>query len=68
MILANINKNVLKKDLPAYFTCLKKEGYLLLSGFFTADVEELKQLATTIGFSFEESYNKNEWAVIKLRK
>ena len=68
VILANINKNVLKKDLPAYFTWLKKEGYLLLSGFFTADVEELKQLATTIGFSFEESYNKNEWAVIKLRK
>jgi ribosomal protein L11 methyltransferase len=47
---------------------LKKGGYLLLSGFFTADVEELKQLAATIGFSFEESYNKNEWAVIKLRK
>lgn len=68
VILANINKNVLKKDLPAYFSCLKKEGYLLLSGFFTADVEELKQLATGIGFSFEESYNKNEWAVIKLRK
>ena len=68
VILANINKNVLKKDLPAYFTCLKKEGYLLLSGFFTADIEELKQLATSIGFNFEESYNKNEWAVIKLKK
>lgn len=68
VILANINKNVLKKDLPAYYTCLKKGGYLLLSGFFIADVEELKQLATNIGFSFEESYHKNEWAVIKLRK
>jgi ribosomal protein L11 methyltransferase len=68
VILANINKNVLKKDLPAYFICLKKGGYLLLSGFFTADVEELKQLAKGIGFSFEESYHKNEWAVIKLRK
>jgi len=68
VVLANINKNVLKKDLPAYFTCLKKGGYLLLSGFFTADVEELKQLAISIGFTFEESYNKNEWAVIKLRK
>lgn len=68
IILANINKNVLKKDLPAYFTCLKKEGYLLLSGFFTADVDELKQLAISIGFTFVESYNKNEWAVIKLKK
>lgn len=68
VILANINKNVLKKDLPAYYTCLKKDGYLLLSGFFTADVEELKQLAQSIGFTFIESYNKNEWAVIKLKK
>lgn len=68
IILANINKNVLKKDLPAYFTSLKKEGHLLLSGFFTADVDELKQLAQSIGFTFIESYNKNEWAVIKLKK
>lgn len=68
IILANINKNVLKKDLPAYFTCLKKDGYLLLSGFFTTDVDELKQLAQTIGFEFIESYQKNEWAVIKLKK
>ena len=68
IILANINKNVLKKDLPAYYTCLKKDGHLLLSGFFTADVGELKQLAQSIGFTFIESYNKNEWAVIKLKK
>lgn len=68
IILANINKNVLKKDMTSYFNCLKKEGYLLLSGFFTTDVEELKQLAQSIGFTFIESYNKNEWAVIKLKK
>ncbi len=68
VILANINKNVLKKDLPAYYACLKKGGHLLLSGFFTADVEELKQLAQNIGFTFIESYHKNEWAVIKLKK
>jgi ribosomal protein L11 methyltransferase len=68
VILANINKNVLKKDLPSYFKSLKKNGSLLLSGFFTADVEELKQLATELDFSFEKSYNKNEWAVIKLKK
>ena len=68
IILANINKNILKQDMPNYFTCLKKDGYLLLSGFFSADVEELKNLAQKIGFTFVESYNKNEWAVIKLVK
>ena len=68
IILANINKNILKQDLPNYFTCLKKDGFLLLSGFFIADVEELKNLAQQIGYTFVESYNKNEWAVIKLVK
>lgn len=68
IILANINKNVLKNDLSKYYNCLKKEGFLLLSGFFTTDVEELKQLATKIGFNFVEKFNKNEWAVIKLQK
>lgn len=68
IILANINKNVLKQDMAAYFNCLKKNGHLLLSGFFTTDIEELKQLAISIGFTFVESYNKNEWAVIKLKK
>jgi ribosomal protein L11 methyltransferase len=68
IILANINKNVLKNDLSKYYACLKKDGFLLLSGFFTTDVEELKQLAIKIGFNFVEKFNKNEWAVIKLQK
>lgn len=68
VVIANINKNVLKQDLPVYYTCLKKGGYLLLSGFFTADVEELKQLAISLGFLFTVSYSKNEWAVIVLQK
>lgn len=67
-ILANINKNVLKNDMASYYQCLNNDGYLLLSGFFTADVEELRALATSIGFKFEQNFNKNEWAVIKLKK
>ena len=68
VILANINKNVLKKDMPTYFNCLTDGGHLLLSGFFTIDVEELAQLATSIGFTVVNQYSKNEWAVIKLKK
>ena len=68
VILANINKNVLKKDMPTYFNCLTDGGHLLLSGFFTIDVEELAQLATSIGFTVVNQYGKNEWAVIKLKK
>lgn len=68
VILANINKNVLKKDLANYYKALKLNGTILLSGFFVADVEELSQLATSIGFDVLQHYHKNEWAVIKLKK
>lgn len=68
VILANINKNVLKKDLSHYYKSLKNTGYILLSGFFVADVEELSLLAQSIGFTVENHYHKNEWAVIKLKK
>ncbi len=67
-IIANINKNVLKKDMATYFACLKSKGTLLLSGFFNADVDELKTLAQSLGFIFSANYAKNEWAVIKLEK
>lgn len=68
VIIANINKNVLKNDLSTYFKCLKNNGYLLLSGFFTADVEELTKLALSIGYKHEQTFDKNGWAVIKLSK
>lgn len=68
VVLANINKNVLKHDLPSYYQCLKKNGQLLLSGFFTTDVNELEELAFTIGFSTLNHYHKHEWAVIQLNK
>lgn len=68
IILANINKNILKQDLPAYYRSMKNSGILLLSGFFTVDVTELKQEAEKCGFKYLDSYNKNEWAVIKLEK
>ncbi len=68
IILANINKNVLKQDMNSYFNCLNSNGNLLLSGFFTTDVDELCLLATTIGFTVKNNYHKDEWAVIHLTK
>lgn len=68
VVLANINKNVLKKDLAHYYNALKNNGTILLSGFFVADVAELSELAITIGFEVSKHYSKNEWAVIKLLK
>ncbi|MBP9069218.1 MAG: 50S ribosomal protein L11 methyltransferase [Bacteroidia bacterium] len=68
VILANINKNVLKIQIPLYSKLLKDNGVLLMSGFFTTDVDELEKFANQNQLKLVERYNKNDWAVMKLRK
>lgn len=66
VILANINKNVLKVQLPLYAKLLKANGVLLMSGFFTTDVDELEKFAGQHGLKLLDRYSKNNWAVMKL--
>ena len=68
VILANINKNILKKHLPKYFDSLCENGLLYLSGFFSTDVSELKTLANQVGFKFISTTVKDEWAILILQK
>lgn len=68
LILANINKNILKKQIPQYAACLDKNGELFLSGFFTSDIEELVSYATQFGFELINTDEKETWATIALRK
>lgn len=68
VILANINKNILKAQIPAYSKKIKAGGTLFLSGFFTTDVEELKEVAAKHGFTFLSVRNENEWAMMALKK
>ncbi len=68
IVLANINKNILKKQIPHYSPKIVHDGKLFLSGFFTTDVEELKTLAEMNGFKFISTHNENEWAVMCLQK
>lgn len=42
IILANINKNVLLSEISSYQSFLADDGKLLLSGFYTADIPDLK--------------------------
>ena len=66
LILANINKNVLKAHLSSYAATLQKGGVLMLSGFFDSDVDELLNFAKNYGLVKEFVYFKDNWAAIKL--
>lgn len=68
VIIANINKNVLKSHLPHYSQRTKTAGELYLSGFFVTDIEELIEVAENCNYLHEASFNKDEWAVLKFIK
>lgn len=68
LILANINKNILKAHIPSYAKALENKGILMLSGFFDSDVDELLNFAKKYGLEKEFVYFKDNWAAIKMKR
>ena len=67
-ILANINKNVLLKDMPCYINSLEQNGNLIMSGFFDTDISELKTKATALGLKLKDTMVENGWALLHFLK
>ncbi|MEJ8804534.1 50S ribosomal protein L11 methyltransferase [Pontibacter sp. H249] len=61
IILANINRNVLLEDMPAYKAVLAPQGWLLLSGFYTEDLPIIQERATELGLNYISHRVKNNW-------
>lgn len=68
VIFANIHKNVIISDLPAYENVLKPGGQLYLSGFYTHDMLEVKEKADSLGLIDTGFNEKNKWVVYSFRK
>lgn len=68
IILANINKNVLLDEMEIYAGLLVTGGYLLLSGFYTEDVEELSQKANSLDFNLIAYSDRSNWASLIFQK
>jgi len=65
LIIANINRNILLEDIPKYLGCLKQDGVLLLSGFYTEDLSLITQKCLDVGLRFEKNLEKNNWVAAK---
>lgn len=68
VIFANIHKNVIISDLPAYENVLKPGGQLYLSGFYTHDMPEVKEKADSLSLIDTGFNEKNKWVVYSFRK
>lgn len=68
IVLANINRNVLLDEIPQYAALLKADGYLLLSGFYEKDIEDIKSLAIKNQLKYQQHETKKDWAVVLFQK
>lgn len=68
IVLANINKNVLLAEMDKYAKHLVPGGLLLISGFYTQDIDDLLVTAVTVGFSEITRAEKETWACVLLMK
>ncbi|MCB0496329.1 MAG: 50S ribosomal protein L11 methyltransferase [Cyclobacteriaceae bacterium] len=68
VLLANINKNVLLSQMNYYAGVLRQGGDMLLSGFYTEDIEDIKEQAHQEGFVFEKKRERNNWSMLRFKK
>lgn len=68
MILANINRNILLRDIPIYLDCLNEKGSLFLSGFYEEDIPVIKEACIKNGLKYIEHFEKSNWVAVKFLK
>jgi ribosomal protein L11 methyltransferase len=68
LILANINRNVLLREIPLYAEKLVPGGRLLLSGFYEQDIAELNRVAAESNLSQTARHTKRHWAALDFHK
>jgi|TARA_B110000093_G_scaffold120405_1_gene128991 ribosomal protein L11 methyltransferase len=68
IVIANINKNVLLKEMSEYVRLLTLNGILILSGFYEKDAPEICACAEKLGLKQIQQKCLNLWMVIVLSK
>ncbi|QBA64736.1 50S ribosomal protein L11 methyltransferase [Muriicola soli] len=68
VVLANINRNILLADIPAYAEHLRDRGKLLLSGFYEADSAVIDGVCKEAGLDYKTKLQKNSWTAVLYQK
>ena len=67
-IFANINLNILLRDMEAYCAALEPKGVLYMSGFYTSDLSQLSRRAKRLGLEYLGSIENEDWVAAKFVK
>ena len=68
IVLANINRNILLAEIPVYVQFMEPNAYLIVSGFYVQDVEDITQKAAEVGLKIITQTSKNNWSAIVFQR
>lgn len=61
VIIANINRNILLLDMPAYVDRLNAGGFIFFSGFYESDLMLIRDRAESLGLTYVSHRVDNDW-------
>lgn len=67
VVLANINRNILCRDMAKYRDVNAQGGELLCSGFYTEDIEAVVEVATELGYTLKSQFSRDNWAMLHFK-
>ena len=67
-VIANINRNILLMDMVNYVRCMHSGSQIFISGFYTDDMEVLKEEAARHGLRYLDYAEDNRWAMMRFIK
>lgn len=67
-VIANINRNILLADLPAYAAVMRPGACIYMSGFYTDDIPAIQAGAEAAGLRLVDAREQEGWACVKFEK
>ena len=68
IVLANINRNILLRDMHCYVAAMNPEAHIFFSGFYTEDLGSIKAEAERLGLRYCRHLSRNNWVAAEFCK
>jgi len=68
VVLANINRNILLRDMHYYVAAMNAEARIFFSGFYTEDLDSIKAEAERLGLRYCRHLSRNNWVAAEFVK
>ena len=68
VVLANINRNILLRDMHYYVEAMNSNAHIFFSGFYTEDLPSIQAEAEHLGLHYNRFLSRNNWVAAEFIK